>query len=281
MPRLVLLRVALALAATAPALAGPAAAQGKLDAHYTASLAGVPIGRGGWVVDIGSDQYTSVASGMTTGLLRVFASGEGTGVARGHIRNGMLIPADYAATIVTGRKTEELRMSIAGGVVKDLSVDPPTPPHPERIPITEAHRRGVIDPMTASLLRVPGTGEVVSPEACNRTSAIFDGRLRYDLSVAFKRMETVKAEKGYEGPAVVCAVYFTPVAGYIPGRAAIKYLARQRDMEVAMVPIAGTRILVPFRITIPTPLGNAVLQAIQFDTAPQPPKPTPTSLRGR
>jgi len=166
-------------------------------------------------------------------------------------------------------------------VVKDLSVDPPTPPHPERIPITEAHRRGVIDPMTASLLRVPGTGEVVSPEACNRTSAIFDGRLRYDLSVAFKRMETVKAEKGYEGPAVVCAVYFTPVAGYIPGRAAIKYLARQRDMEVAMVPIAGTRILVPFRITIPTPLGNAVLQAIQFDTAPQPPKPTPTSLRGR
>jgi hypothetical protein len=277
MPRLVTLRVALMLAATALAL--PAKAQGKLDAHYTASLAGVPIGRGGWIVDIASDQYTSVASGMTTGLLRVFASGQGSSIARGYIRNGALIPSAYAATVTTDRKTEELRMSIVGGVVKDLSVEPPTPPHPDRIPVTEAHRHGVIDPMTASLLRVPGSGDIVSPEACNRTAAIFDGRLRYDLSVAFKRIENVKAEKGYVGPAVVCAVYFTPIAGYIPNRAAIKYLARQRDMEVAMAPIAGTRVLVPFRITIPTPLGNAVLQATQFESAAQPPKPTPTSLR--
>lgn len=257
-------------------------AQGKLDAQYTASLAGVPVGKGGWVVEIGDDQYMSATSGVTTGLLRVFASGEGSGIARGYVSNGTLIPSAYAATITADKKTEEMRMTIVGGVVKDLIVTPAVPPNPDRIPVTEAHYRGITDPMTASLLRVPGTNDPMSPDACgNKTTSVFDGRMRYDLTVAFKRIEEVKAEKGYSGPAVVCAVYFNPVAGYIPGRAAIKYLTKLRDMEATMVPIAGTRVMVPFRISIPTPLGTAALQATQFVSTPASPKLSPTSLKSQ
>ena len=112
----------------------------------------------------------------------------------------------------------------------------------------------------------------MAPEACQRTLAVFDGRLRYDLQLAFKRMDKVKAEKGYEGPVVVCAVYFTPVAGYIPSRAAIKYMAKLRDIEVWLAPIAGTRVLVPFRRTGPTPVGTAVLEATQFVSVAVPAK---------
>ena len=95
--------------------------------------------------------------------------------------------------------------------------------------------------------------------------------MRYDLKLDFKRMETVKAEKGYQGPVVVCALYFSPVSGYIPDRPVIKYLTTQRNMEVAFVPVAGTRILVPFRMVIPTPLGTAMLEATQFVTQATPP----------
>jgi hypothetical protein len=130
----------------------------------------------------------------------------------------------------------------------------------------------VLDPMTGSMLRVPGHGEVLSPEACRTGTGIFDGRLRYDLKLDYKRMETVKAERGYHGPAVVCAIYFTPVAGYIPDRPVIKYLAGERRMEIAFVPIAGTRILVPFRMTIPTPFGPAMLEATSFVTSAMPPR---------
>jgi hypothetical protein len=263
-------------------LSAPAFAQGKVDALYTASLAGVPVGKGGWVIEIGDEQYTSVTSGVTTGLLRVFASGEGSGIARGYVSNGTLIPSAYAATISADKKTEEMRMTIVGGVIKDLIVQPPLPEHPDRIQVTEGHLRGITDPLTASLIRVPGTANLMSPDACNnRTTAIFDGRMRYDLTVAYKRMEEVKSDKGYAGPSVVCAVYFNPVAGYIPGRAAIKYLTAQRDMEVWMVPVAGTRIVAPYRVAIPTPLGTAALQATQFVTAAQPPRPTPTSVKGQ
>jgi len=69
---------------------------------------------------------------------------------------------------------------------------------------------------------------------------------------------------------VVCAIYFSPLAGYIPDRPVIKYLTAQRNIEIAFVPIAGTRFLVPFRMVIPTPLGTAMLEATQFITQPTP-----------
>jgi len=251
-------------------LAGGVSAQGRLDARYVVTLAGVPIGRGSWIIDISDEQYLAEATGRTTGLLRVFTSGEGSSTSRGRVTKGNFIPSSYAAQITTDKKTEVLRINLAGGNVKDYVIDPPTPSHPDRIPITDAHRRGVIDPMTGALARVPGNGDTVTPEACNRTLSVFDGRLRYDLRLAFKRMETVKAERGYEGPAVVCALYFSPIAGYIPDRAAIKYLVAQRDMEAWLAPIAGTRVLVPFRVSIPTPLGAGVLEATQFVATPLP-----------
>jgi hypothetical protein len=115
-------------------------------------------------------------------------------------------------------------------------------------------------------LRVTGNGNPLTPQACQRTTPIFDGRMRYDLKFAYKRMESVKSEKGYEGPVVVCAVYFTPIAGFVPSRNSIKYLTSQRDMEVWLAPIASTHVLVPYRVSIPTPMGAGVMQATQFVT---------------
>jgi hypothetical protein len=258
---------------------GAALAQGKLDARYTASLAGIPVGRGSWVLDIRDDQYTAAASGMTTGLLRVFASGQGTSAAQGNVADGRPLPRSYASTIVADKKKDEVEMVLSDGTVREYTVTPPSPPNPERIPITEAHRRAVTDPMTASLVRVAGNGDPLGPDACQRSIAVFDGRMRYDLRLAYKRMDQVKADKGYQGPAVVCSMFFSPVAGYIPNRSVIKYLVDMRDMEVWLAPISGTRVLVPFRIAVPTPLGMGVLEATQFVSTGTPPAATPASVK--
>ncbi len=268
---LAMVRAVTGLAAAAVlAAASPAQAQGRLDARYTVTLGGLTIGKGSWVIDIAEDQFTAAASGATSGLLRMFASGRGTGAARGLMVSGLPVPASFAASVIDDKKTEEIRISIVGGTVKEFVVSPPLNPDPERIPLSDAHRRGVSDPMTASLIRVPGTGDPVRPEACQRVISVFDGRLRYDLKLVYKRMEHVKADKGYEGPAVVCAVYFNPIAGHVPSRTAVKYLIEQRDTEVWLAPIAATRVLVPFRVSVPTPVGTGVLQATQFVSVGQP-----------
>ena len=249
----------------------PAAAQGKLEARYEATLASIPVGRGTWSIDIGNDQFTASASGGTAGLLKAFAGGSGTGAAQGRVVNGALVSTNYSASTTTSKKSEAIHMVLANGNVREFGIEPEPPVDPDRIPVTEAHRHGIYDPMTGSMLKVPGTADLMTPDTCRTGAAIFDGRLRYDLKLDFKRMETVKAEHGYHGPAVVCAIYFSPVAGYIPDRAVIKYLTAQRNIEIAFVPIAGTRILVPFRMVIPTPLGTAVLEATQFITTATPP----------
>jgi hypothetical protein len=254
----------------AVAAAGAAQAQARLDARYTVTLAGIPIGKGSWVIDIADTQFTAAASGATTGLLRVIASGQGTSASRGLMVKGSPVPAAFSASITSNKKTEEIRMTLGSGDVKEAVITPTPPPDPERVPVTEAHHRGVSDPMTASLIRVPGNGNPLGPQACPHIVSIFDGRIRYDLKLIFKRMEHVKAGKGYEGPAVVCAVTFVPLAGYVPSRSSITYLTKQRDMEVWLAPVGTSRVLVPFRVSIPTPLGLGVMQATQFVAVAQP-----------
>jgi hypothetical protein len=251
----------------------PACAQGKLDARYDFTLAGIPVGRGAWVIDIGNNDFTTTASGQTAGLMRLLASGRGQSVARGTIVDGHIVPATYRSNIFTDRRYDDVRMTISGGVVREFVAEPKMPPTPNRVPLTEAHRRGVSDPMSASLFHVQGTGSLFTPEACPRKLSIFDGRMRYDLRLTFKRVEQVKAQKGYHGKAVVCSVIFSPIAGHEPDRAPIQYLANQREIEASLAPIAGTRVLAPFRVAVPTPIGTGVMQATQFVSTPQRSKP--------
>ncbi len=269
--RLTALAAALCVVAALAADAShTAAAQARLEAEYTITVSGIPVARGNWVVDITEDQYTAAASGKTTGLLRLFSGAHATSASHGTFNGGRPVPMSYASDIDYDRRIDDVRMVLAGGNVKDFSVVPAVPPTPDRIPVSEADRRGVVDPMTSTIDRVGGTGDPVSPAACNRTISVFDGRVRYDLRSEFKRMERVKADKGYVGPAVVCAVYFIPISGYVPDRALIKYLIALHDAEVWLAPISGTRVVVPFRFSMPTPLGPGVLQATRFVSIPQP-----------
>jgi Protein of unknown function (DUF3108) len=272
--KLVFSLCAAALAALAPEAAS---AQGRLDAQYEATLAGIPVGKGAWTIEIGDDAFSASAQGGTAGLLKAFSGGSGSGASQGRVVNGALVPVAYTATTTTQKKGETIRISLANGNVKEFSIEPVPPVDPDRVVVTDAHRKGVLDPMTGSMVRVPGNGEVLTPDACRTGAGIFDGRLRYELKLDYKRMETVKADRGYHGPAVVCAIYFTPVAGYIPDRPVIKYLAAERKMEVTLVPIPGTRVLVPFRMTIPTPLGLAMLEATSFVATAAPPRVAKTN----
>jgi hypothetical protein len=259
---------------------GPAQAQGKLEARYTATIAGIAIGRGSWTIDVGPAEYAAAASGRAIGLLKILSNGEGTVAAHGSLEGGHPIPAAYVSRVTVDDKIDQVRMTLSDGSVTEVAAEPPYPPVPDRVPVSEAHKRGVLDPMTAGLMEftAPGT-DIVSPEACRRTLPIFDGRQRFDLTLTFKRMDRVKAEKGYQGPVVVCMVTYQPVSGHRSGRAAIKYLMEARDIEMWLAPIAGTRILVPFKVSAPTLIGPAVLEATQFVTAVQSSRAGPAEVK--
>jgi len=240
----------------------------KLDATYSATLLGVPLGQIYWTVEVGDKRYAAVGAGATAGLLRVFANGHGTAKANGTFNAQEAVASDFMVNYQSGSSSDEIKIAFSGGKAKETLAHPPKP-DPSGVPLTDANRVGVVDPMTALLIRVPGSGNTVVPAACERKIAVFDGKMRFDLQLAFKRIEQVRANTGYQGPAVVCALYFSPLAGYDIGRSGVRYLKAERDMEMWLAPIAGTRMMVPFRVSVPTPLGLGVLQATRFVLTPQ------------
>lgn len=246
---------------------GSAHAQSTLAARYKLSLAGVEIGAGDWNVDIDRDRYMAKSSGQLLGIWRALFGPDISAATRGAVSQGHLAPTSYLANFSSDDAIDDVRMMFRDGIVSEVEAKPPIPVSPDRVPVTAADLRGAIDPLTAGLVPVPGTGDVLAPAACQRTLPIFDGTHRFDMTLSFKRMDKIKAETGYQGPGVVCGMSYRPVAGYNTGAFRVGYLMKARDMEMWFAPIAGTRLLAMFRISIPTMLGIAVLGATRFESA--------------
>jgi hypothetical protein len=241
-------------------------AQEKREATYRATLAGLSIGTGTVTLDIGRNRYSLSGTGKTLGLMQALAGGSGEAAAQGTVHGSRLASTAYGHTIRSSRKVQSVRMGLLAGSVKQLAVEPPAKPESDLVPLTDANRRGVTDPLSAALIPAAGQGGVAA-EACAHKLPIFDGRLRFDLALSYKRHESVHAE-GYEGQAVVCGVAFQPIAGYRKDKFSIKYLRESRNIEIWFAPVAGTPFLAVYRVSVPTVLGPGVLQATRFFVAP-------------
>ncbi len=247
----------------------PAVAEGRLEAQYSITLTGIPIGRGALVLELSNDNYTTAGSATVTGLLKLVSPGKGSAASRGTITNGKISPISYSLTSESGERWEDIRMAIAASVVRDFTIMPPPSHSDDRIPIADEHRKGVVDPMSAAIMPVPGSGDLLSAEACNRTVSIFDGRQRYDLVMSYERSDSAKDVKGYSGPLVVCRIAYRPLAGHRPNRAQVKYMVENQNIFVWLAPVAGTRVLVPVRVTVATLLGTLAVQATHFSSEPR------------
>ncbi len=119
----------------------PASAQGRLEAQYEASLAGIPVGRGTWAIEIGDDSYSAAAQGGTTGLLKTISNGAGTGASQGRVVGGALVPQAYQAATTTSKKSEAVHITLQNGNVKEFGIEPVPPVDPDRVPSPMRTRR--------------------------------------------------------------------------------------------------------------------------------------------
>jgi hypothetical protein len=246
-----------------------ALAQTRLEASYTITFARIPVGNIVTVLELGASEYAVSATGHAGGVMRSLVSGEAAFAARGTVKDGRAVPASFTSRIAAADENVDVTMVLNDGAVEKLTVVPP--PASDRVPVTEADRRGIVDPLSAFLLPRPPApangvaGAELSPDACQRTLPIFDGLQRYDVKLAYKRMDKVAADKGYAGPVVVCSVGYQPIAGYRPSTPLIKYISEGREMEIAFAPIARARMLAPFQVSVMSLLANLVIKADRFE----------------
>jgi len=247
----------LALAGVLAALAAPAGAE-TLQAQYSVTLVGLPIGTATLSGEFGPS-YSIEAQAKLTGLAGMVANSRGGARATGALGNGRPQAATYATTAANKEGTRTVRMALGGGAVKGVDISPPFEDKPGRIALTDAHRRGVVDPLSALVMPAGGIG----PAACNRTLPVFDGYTRFDVTLAFVGTRTVQA-RGYSGPVAVCAARYTPIAGHRPDRPGTKFMADNRQMEAWLAPVGNSGVLVPYRIAVRTMIGTTVIEAKEF-----------------
>jgi hypothetical protein len=239
----------------------------SLDASYTISFARIRVGDITATVVFGPTEYAMSARGRAGGLMKAIMDGEGSFTTRGTVTDGHPVPTYFTSKIVSNAQTSDVTMALDDGRVKELVATPLS--SQGRVPVTEANRQGIVDPLTAMLFSSAATG-ALSQEACRRTLPIFDGHQRYDLKLAFKRMDKVVNEKGYAGPVVVCSLRYEPIAGHSASNTLVKYVSEGREMELALAPIAGTRWLAPIRFSIASTIANLVIEAGRFEVTEAP-----------
>jgi hypothetical protein len=267
---------ALTIVALAPATAAPAS---RVSVDYGLWLAGLPLGNADLAGTFDGNDYKVEIRVRLTGLAGMITGGRGQANAAGTLAGARPQPQSYAVTSRSSKEQRTVRVGLAAGNVAAVEIVPPIEPKPDTVPVTAAHKRGVIDPVSAIVMPFLGRGEPTDAGNCDRTVPVFDGAARFNIVLSYA--ETKQLEKpGYKGPVLVCNVRYVPVAGHRAEHPGTKFMEDNREMSVWLAPVEGTRVLVPIRIAVATQIGSSVIEASRWSLEGGA-KPIPTSASAR
>ncbi|MGL4728335.1 MAG: DUF3108 domain-containing protein [Bosea sp. (in: a-proteobacteria)] len=234
-----------------------------LDISYDISLLGLTIGNATLTGDVGGERYKMEVRAKLTGLATAVSGGRGAGTASGVMGAKLPPTASFAVTAANSSEQRTVRMNIEKNAVSVSEIVPPMEVRPDRVPVLDEHKRGIIDPISAMMMPM-ANGD--PRNACNRTIPIFDGAARYDISLSYAGSKQVTSD-GYNGPVTICAVRYTPVAGH-RNRKPVKFMAENKDINVWLAPVTGAKVMLPYRISVKTMIGTLVIEASRYATEP-------------
>jgi len=250
-------RALVASAVTLCAGAQAAQAETRLEAHYQAYLSLLPI-------TFATGTFKARMKGADGYVVDLTASGLGFGVAaksEGHIGRKVVPRAVAIDTRGGSDGKRSVRMALRDGTVFYDKVQPPLPPRP-RVPLTQQDRRNVVDPVSALLMPIDGSG--LKPAMCDRTLPVFEGTERFDITLSYLRTEQVTTPEGYRGPVLVCRARYHAIAGHRPGAKQVTYMEHNKAIEAWLAPVPQMHLLVPWRVSVGTLIGNLVIEADRF-----------------
>ena len=224
------------------------------------------MGTAGLTAKLSPSNYEMEVSAKLAGVASVVSRAEGGARSSGAIEQGRVLSRSYATASSNSRETRTVRMALNGGSVRSVEVTPPPEPHPDRIPVTESHKRGVIDPLSALVMPVAGRTALIGPAACDRTIPVFDGYARFDVTLSYAGTQNVRSP-AYTGPVAVCKARYKAIAGHRPQRKSTNYMENNRQMEVWLMPVETARVLTPYKIMVATQVGQLVIEATNVSLA--------------
>ena len=252
----------LALLLGAGGYAGSATAgESKIFARYDIAFNGLSIGTFRFHSNWNATGYHLRAGARISLLSGVLFDWNARTESAGRLTSNGPKPERYNFGYESGDKAGSVRLRFNGSAVSSVNIDPP--PKRNRVPVENHHMRGVIDPLSAviglSQFRRPNRGA----QSCNEKLQIFDGKMRYDITLRYKYTRRVTSA-GYNGPAYVCSAKFRAIAGHKPNKEETGFLERTNDIEVWLIPAKKAQLYVPYYIYLPLPIGSASMTTEEF-----------------
>jgi hypothetical protein len=250
-----LLLVSAALIRT-PAHADPAPLPAEVRALYKVSFS--------LLGDIGTFRFSSTVNGEAYALsaeakidTAVFDY-SGAMTSMGSVLSASAKPGSYQFSyrqkaILGKKKARSLDMAFDKAGVSEVKFVPPDPPSKKAVPVTQEQLRNVLDPLSGVMAL--SLGNLAKP--CEQRLPIFDGKQRFDL------VFTPTGRTEAKGPGQVCRVRLIPISGHKKGEGADSVI--KGDIEVVLRPVPKANILIPYRVTVPTIIGAAVLASEKVD----------------
>lgn len=239
--------------------ASVAAETQRLGGVYDISVAGFTVARGSLSLVVQGNAYSAKAGMEPAGIGTLFSTGKGGAEASGWLSGSRVRPSRYTMASRASNRDFYVDLALGSGNVKAMEVSPKFKPNPERIKVTEAHTRQIVDPLSAILLPVGRAKGSPEQAACNRKIPVFDGWTRFDIELSYKETREVSGH-GYDGPVIVCQARWVPVAGHRPSRANASYMKNRDSMEAWLAPLSAGRLFVPYRIQMATRSGTLVVE---------------------
>ena len=216
-------------------IAAPAFAAEPVTVNYSLAIAGLPVGSAtlaltpngqttsiaitgsaGGPIDLGRMSATAtVAPGTVTAKSRSGSGKEATDASL--VSRGSAGDSRFTFEGVSGRGPARIAMTVAGSRVTALEAAVPDNPKAVRVPVTEAHKAGVVDPLSLVGMLVP-PGGTMRPEAiCGRKHAVFTGQARFDMAgtpIEDGAVADAPRNLPQGWRALACRVTLTPISGH-------------------------------------------------------------------
>jgi hypothetical protein len=251
------LAVVATTALSMPADAADATWPATVAAKYRLSFGGF---------DVGSYKFQSKSDGKTyetTGTAEVSAlfgafTWKGGLESSGTLDAAAPHPSSYKLSYKSKSKITSITLGFDASGVKSIVLVPKKPPNPEVVPVKPEQLKNVFDPMSSILAMTHAS----AANPCDRTIPIFDGKARFNLVMSAKGEQKIKEDKPSGQPTLlkVCQVKYVPISGHKP-KDFVKPWIDYDGIEVALRPVPAANALVPYRISIPTSIGSAVMSA--------------------
>ena len=225
--------------------------------EYQVRLSGFALANASFDTEILPKEATITGKFVSIGLANLFTGAEGENKVKGKISNNRFWPETYKSTYRSGNDKTVTEISFDRGKVMSSSVNPPRKDFPENwIKVSPEDLKAVTDPVSGLIISAKSN-------VCPTKIQVFDGEIRMDLKLLPKGQKPFKTA-GFDGMVEVCAVDFTPKAGYRADRDDLVELSKSKRIEVWFARADKVDAYAPVYIQIPVRYGQFTVTATKF-----------------